>query len=207
MSMPVLTYGCTACDLRVWDAQTWGNRYYLVKGQPYPMRISMGWCHACGTLAAVEKRPDTTTEQLLSAELQQLQAQLIALQPQAKEKAKRRWWFSGIAKTDQQRALESALEMVKGELQQLRELRALMTSRQEADRCLGCGSQACFHLPASPVTASFNYYNETPQLLGCDHPGCGGQLTVCSDGLRLSIKAASRAYDLRGSPIGPWSEL
>lgn len=204
MSMPVLTYGCTGCELHSWDSQTWGYRYYSVDGQRLRMCSSMGWCHACGKLVAVERRPDLAAEHALQAELQTLHIQLANLQPVFEPR--RRWWFGRAAKTSEQRSVQATIESVGRELSQMRELRALMQDRQESDRCLSCGSQACFHLPASPVAASFDLCSN-PQSLACEHPGCGGLFTVCNDGMRFSVKAATRAYDLRGMPLGPWCDL
>ncbi|MDM9652054.1 hypothetical protein QU755_11275 [Pseudomonas wenzhouensis] len=205
MSMPVLTYGCTRCELRGWSSQTWGYRYYSVDGQRLRMRSAMGWCHACGQIVAVERRPDLPAEQSLQLELSTLREQLANVPPV--QKGRRRWWFGPVSKTPEQRALEASITSVERELSEIRLLLSLMGDRQESDRCLSCGSQACFHLPAAPVAASFDFYSESPQSLACEHPGCGGLFTVCNEGVRFSIRPASRAYDLRGMPLGPWYDM
>ena len=87
MSMPVLTYGCTGCDLLAWDAQAWGYRFYMIDGKELKMRVAMGWCD--------HTYPD-------------------------------------------------------------------------------------------------------PKPIGFTHQGCGGELTVCSDGLRLNIRPVRKAYDTEG---------
>jgi hypothetical protein len=66
MSMPVVTYSCTGCDLTAWDAMLWGYRYYLVGHERYPMYVGMGWCHDCEALVPSEKRPDEETEARLT---------------------------------------------------------------------------------------------------------------------------------------------
>jgi len=201
MSMPVLTYGCTRCDLKAWDAMTWGYRFYQVKKEQYRMAVSMGWCHVCSSLVPVERRPQAGMERSLQAEQASLQAHVRLLRQQ---QPGARWWLFRRPASRELLQAELKLESVSNDLLRLRRLLSLMKDRQSGDRCLACGSEACFHLPAPSFQASFDEIHEHPQRLDCLHPGCGGQLTVSCDGTRLNVAGRARAYDLRGMPLGDW---
>jgi hypothetical protein len=80
----------------------------------------------------------------------------------------------------------------------VRQLRSFMVNRKSGNRCLLCGSEPCTLLPILPISASFDRIQPSPIPIGLQHPGCGGELTVCSDGLRLNIQTFPKAYDTEG---------
>ena len=196
MSMPVLTYSCSGCDLTAWDAMLWGYRYYLVGHEEYPMYGGMGWC-PCEALVPSENRPDAETEAHLAHESERL---TWALDAQRREDGlARRWWQLSRRDSAQASQFKYQLTDTQEALEWVRTLRALLCERVSGNRCLRCGSENTFLLPKIPVALDFFDDDSSPPIeLGCRHPQCGGELMVQSTGLRLSIKTTSRAYDLEG---------
>lgn len=195
MSMPVLTYSCSGCDLTAWDAMLWGYRYYLVGHEQYPMSVGMGWCHDCEALVPSENRPDAETEAHLAQASERLTR---ALDAQRREDGlARRWWQLSRRDSTLAARFKYQLKDTQEALERVRTLRALLCKRVSGNRCLRCGSENTFLLPESPA----DYLDDDsspPVELGCRHPQCGGELMVQSTGLRLSIRTTPCAYDLEG---------
>lgn len=195
MTMPVITYSCTGCDLSAWDAMLWGYRYYRVGHKRYSMSVGMGWCRECQALVPVEKRPDAQSEALLVQASERL---IHALDAQRREdRLVRRWWQWCQRDSAQAARLKYQLADTQEALERVRTLRALLQARVSDNRCLRCGSENTFLLPESPA----DYLDDDsspPVELGCRHPQCGGELMVQSTGLRLSIRTTPCAYDLEG---------
>lgn len=204
MSMPVLSYGCTVCDVKGWDALTWGFRYYQVGQERVRIAVGVGWCHECKAFAPIEKRPDVSTEKQLLAELDALRMRIREIQQSL---PKPRLWLFQSPKPMELVHAESDLERAEESLQRLRLLIPLMADRKSGDRCLHCSSEDCFRIPQDVVHASFDEFSDQPVQLSCTHPGCGGNFTVINDGLRLNIAGRSRAYDLDGKPLRDWEPL
>lgn len=197
MTMPVITYSCTGCDLSAWDAMLWGYRYYLVGHEKYPMYVGMGWCHDCEALVPSEKRPDAETEAHLAQASERL-AQALEVQ-RREDGLARRWWQLSRRDSTPAARLKYQLADTQEALGRVRTLRALLCERVSGNRCLRCGSENTFLLPESPVAPDFFDDDSSPPVaLGCRHPECGGELMVQSTGLRLSIRTTPGAYDLEG---------
>ena len=196
MSMPVLTYSCSSCELTAWDAMLWGHRYYLVGRERYQMRVGMGWCHACEALVPSEKRPHIDREARLVQESERLTQ---ALEEQRRlDGGRGSWWALYRRNSAAASRLKVQLADTNKQLQEVRKLRALMRERISGNRCLACGSENTFLLPVSPLAAGLHDDSTPPVKLGCRHPQCGGELMVQSNGLRLSVRLTSCAYDLEG---------
>jgi hypothetical protein len=194
MSMPVATYGCTACDLHLWDSGTWGYRYYLHGEFKVRMRVAMGWCHACSNLGAVEVLPGADGELERQQYLETLQAELgevLAAKPPRK-----RWWPFRARKSPKQANLECSVESAAKALAEYQLARKALSSRVSRARCLRCESEDCLRLP--PHEASYYDTESLPEPVGFEHPGCGGQLTIRCDGTRLNVQLTDKAYDLEG---------
>lgn len=197
MSIPVATYRCTACDLSHWDSGTWGYRYYLYGVLKVPMRVAMGWCHACSDLGVVEVLPDAEGELERLVMLEALQAELgevlSAIPP------RKRWWPFPAKKSIKQTNLEYSVKSAAEALAEYRQTRKALSARVSRARCLRCGSEDCLSLP--PHQANYFDPEPLPELVGFEHPGCGGQLTITCDGTRLNMLLTDKAYDLEGSLV------
>lgn len=204
MSMPVLTFGCTACDLKARDTQTWGYRFYQAEGKELQMRVAMGWCESCSDLSAIEIKPTASLDAQLVAETERLRAEIA--EQGVSNPLIRRWWQRKASKSSALSCAESELSGAQKQLAWLRQLRGLMENRQSGNRCLRCEAEQCLQLPALPLAASFDGCHPDPVPIGFSHPGCGGELTVCSDALRLSIQPVAKAYDLEGRRLPAESE-
>lgn len=194
MSMPVATYGCTACDFSCWDLATWGYRYYLYGELKVQMRVAMGWCHACSGLGAVEVLPDAEGELERQQRLKTFQAELnevLTANPPRK-----RWWPFQARKSAEQANLECEVESAAKALAKYRLTREALSARVSQARCLRCGSEDCLRLPPHQVD---DYGAESlPKPIGFEHPGCGGQLTISSDDTRINARLTDKGYDLEG---------
>jgi hypothetical protein len=111
---------------------------------------------------------------------------------------KRRWWQLMAIKSSEVMRAERELQNAREELTSLRKLLSHMNLRLSGQRCLKCMSEDCWPLLPLPLKASFDHFHPAPLLLGMSHPGCGGEFTVCSDGLCLSVKTRPQAYDIEG---------
>ena len=194
MSMPVSTYGCTACDLSCWDLGTWGYRYYLYGELKVRMRVAMGWCNACSDIKAVEVLPDAEGELKQRHRLNTLQAalgQVLATNPPPT-----RWWTFRARKSAEQANLEYEVESAAKALAEYQLARKALSSRVSGARCLRCEAEDCLRLPPHEV----DYFDTEalPELIGFEHPGCGGQLTISSDGTRINARLTDKGYDLEG---------
>lgn len=194
MSMPVATYGCTACDLSRWDSGTWGYRYYLFGDIKVRMRVATGWCHACADLGVIEVLPDADSELAYQRKLETSQAELIEVL--AAKPPRKRWWPFQARKSVKQTNLEYVVESAAKALAEYQLARKALSSRVSRARCLRCGSEDCLRLPHHQV----GYYDlePLPVPIGFEHPGCGGQLTIHCDDLRLNMRMTDKAYDLEG---------
>ena len=194
MSMPVATYGCTACDLSCWDLGSWGYRYYLYGELKVRMRVAMGWCNACSGIKAVEVLPDAEGELECQQRLETFQAELgevLAANPPRK-----RWWPFQPRKSVEQVSLECEVESAAEALTDYRLVREALSTRVSRARCLRCGSEDCLRLP--PHQVDYCGAESLPKPIGFEHPGCGGQLTISSDDTRINARLADKGYDLEG---------
>lgn len=194
MSMPVVTYGCTACELSCWDAGTWGYRYYLYGETKVRMRVAIGWCHACADLGTIEVLPDADGELEHQRKLDAYQSELSEVL--ATDPPRKRWWQFSASKSSRQANLEYDVESAAKTLAEYQLAREALSSRVSRGRCLRCGSEDCLQLPPHEK----NYYDPEPlpEPIGFEHPGCGGQLTIYCDDLRLNMRLTDNAYDLEG---------
>jgi hypothetical protein len=194
MSMPVATYQCTACDYSCWDAATWGYRYYLYGESRVRMAVTLGWCHLCNGLAAVEVLPTALGE---AERQQQLDALRIALHEElTASPTKRRWWQLHARKGTKQIRLESEIKSAEEDLAKYHLRRAALSNRTSQGRCLRCGAEECAPLP--PHEKDYFDMASTPIPTGFTHPGCGGELVTICDGTRLNVRLTDKAYDLEG---------
>lgn len=127
MSMPVVTYGCTACELSCWDAGTWGYRYYLYGKTKVRMRVAIGWCHACADLGVIEVLPDAAGELEHQRTLDAYRAELSRLL--ATDQPRKRWWQFSANKSTRQMILEGAVKSAAEALAEYHLARAALSSR------------------------------------------------------------------------------
>lgn len=115
MSWPVTVFTCTRCDFRQGDSHTWGSREYLLAdGVRVSVPRRLGWCHSCGSIAAVED---------LSGD-----AQREECEETERELADLRFW-----KLRERKWLQQNLADLQDTLQ-------LLKQRKSPARCLHCGS-------------------------------------------------------------------
>ncbi len=194
MSMPVATYGCSACDFSRWDSIMWGYRYYLLGDTQVRMQVSMGWCHTCTDLTAMEVLPTAQGEVELEDGLRALQAALREVI--AERSTTKRWWQLQARKSPEQTNLEDEIASAEQRLDEYQLLRAALSSRTSPARCLKCAAEACAPLP--PHEVDYFDISSTPAPIGFKHPNCAGELVVSCDGTRLNVRLAEKAYDREG---------
>ena len=198
MSMPVATYRCSSCDFSRWSSGAWGYRYYVQGESKLQMHVKMGWCNTCNDLQAIEVLPDADGELKHHQELEALQGELTAIlaaTPPAKA-----WWPFRAKKSSAQANIEYAISSAEEKLTEYRLCRTALSTRTSKARCLGCGSEDCVALPEH--SADYFDTEAIPVPIGFIHPGCGGQLTIACEGMRLNVKLTDKAYDLEGHLIG-----
>ncbi|MDG1581281.1 hypothetical protein [Pseudomonas sp. GOM6] len=147
-------------------------------------------------LNAVEVLPDASGELLLQRKLQAFQAELdviIAVTP------KKRFWLFQPRKSTRQRCLEGEIESAAESLAEYQLTRTALSARQSQARCLRCGAEGCSVLP--PHEVDYVGTDASPVPIAFVHPGCGGQITIACDGMRLNVSLTDKAYDLEGRQV------
>lgn len=177
---------------------TWGYRYYLYGRVKVQTKVTIGWCHPCSDLVAIEVLPIARRE----AELQQ---QLAALRIELDEELRapplrRRWWQLRRTNKTTQARLEREIKSADERLAEYRLRRAALSTRTSQARCLLCSSEDCAPLP--PHEAEYFNIESAPVPTGFMHPGCEGELVTVCDGTRLSLLLTEKAYDLEGRQLG-----
>ncbi len=192
--MPVVTYGCTACDLRCSDVDRWGYRYSLYGELKVRMRVAIGWCRACDDLGVIEVLPDAAGELELQQTLEAYQVELSEVF--ANDPPRKRWWQLSSIKSTKQSNLEYYIKSTAEALAEYQLARKALSSRASRGRCLRCGSDDCLQLP--PHEAKYYDPEPVPEPIGLEHPGCSGQLTIFCDDLRFNIRLTEKSYNLEG---------
>lgn len=197
MSVPVNSYTCLDCGLKVFQPGLALRFTYQTDNVSVPINYSVGWCHACNGFAPVEvfDSPDALLaleEQL--AELRHEQAAELA-----KIEQSRRWWQRRGRRTSTLNKCEWQLGQMGSQALELRQRLSLLAGRHSPPRCLQCGSTDAFPF-LTPLR--FNYASGIGLApLGIEHPGCGGDLAVMDDGTRMIYERQDRLHDAEGNRI------
>lgn len=193
MSLPTTTFFCTTCSFRQGDARTWGGKEYVLgNGVRIPLDWRLGWCHDCNGLAAVEE----LSEEARGDELFEAQKTLASLGPppvrrwwQLHRFLLRGWWH---AKAENWMYYACQVEDAQDALR-------LVSERKTTPRCLACGSSRVI---APLVTDRSEWRDEAGRRrTGFVHPGCGGELMMVMDGMRIGLRPSIRRYTPEGEFI------
>lgn len=188
MSWPVTTYYCTCCDFRQSNIVAWGTKeYVLADGVRIPVKGSLGWCRQCEGLAPVESLDVERQEAELNKAERKLELQ--------RGRLVRRWWQihrSLLPAASEYCKMDILAEEVEDEKAKLQ----LINTRQSPARCLNCGS---VEVIAKLVTNTSEWPDERlPKHTGFTHPGCGGEILMVMDGLRIGLMPEVCRYTPEG---------
>lgn len=193
MSLSVTTFTCTKCDFKRSDLGTWGTREYVLgNGLRIPLDWRLGWCNDCNGLAAVEALSAGRCRKALAEAQRSLD--------RAGSPPVRRWWqphrfiFRGWWSRKVERWMYYACQV-----EDCRDALRLALQRTAQPRCLACGSR---RVTAPLVTVWSADSDETkPARTGFAHPGCGGEIMMAMDGLRVGLKPSISRYTPEGEFI------
>lgn len=194
MSWPVTAYYCTKCDFRQTDVGTWGTtEYILSNGVRIPLHWVLGWCADCKGIVAVESLDMSRRE----AELLKAECELAKRGPLRV----RRWWqiHRFLLPVRWRRDLVHSTYFA-AKLEDARAVLRLIIDRQTPPKCLTCGGNDII----SPLFADACKRDDRwqPSRTGFSHPGCGGDIWMSEDGMRIGLKPSIRRYAPEGMPIG-----
>jgi hypothetical protein len=190
----VTTFYCTKCDFEQGDAGTLGSKEYLLpNGVRLPVDWQLGWCNDCGGLSAVEE----LSEEERRKSVEKAEQELAKHPP----RPVRHWWqlhWFLLNVVWQQRLGEGErnhLDLV-AKLDVARDALSFLGQRKSPARCLACGS---IHVVA-PLVRNHEPWEdpERPKATGFTHPGCGGELWMREDGLRIGLRPSVRRYTPEG---------
>lgn len=173
MSWAVTTYHCKECQRTAGDLHTWGLREYIMpSGVRIPMNWTLGWCHDCDDVTAIELLDAARCE----AELAFAEADLSNLGPRpgndAAERALANWnHLAGIVED-----AKAALHIVR--------------SRNKPLHCLACVSER--------VTP---WQLKADEPMNPIHGTCGGALAGSQDGFRIALELTLLRYDMDGALV------
>ena len=197
MSLPATTFYCSRCNFNDGDVGTWGMKEYVL---PNNVRIvvnrSLGWCDDCEGVVSVE----LFSEEACLRDIQQAEQSLTA----SGQRPRRIWWqlhrfifhraWQGYVTNWERRhfRLTCDLDDAKDSLTHLRQ-------RLNPPRCLACGSKKI----RAPLVANAEAWEnmEQPKPIGFIHPGCGGELWMYQDGLRIGLRPSVSYYTPEGDLI------
>jgi hypothetical protein len=194
MSLPVTSYTCTKCDFTQGDARTWGvKEYVLENGLRIPLNWSLGWCHDCNGLAAVEALSETVCRE----EMAEAQSDLDGFGPPPV----RRWWqlHRFLLRGWWRKKVENWMYCA-CDVEDARDALRLVQERKSPPRCLACGSR---RVDAPLVTDRSEWKDEAGRRrTGFIHPGCGGEIMQFMNGdFRLGLRPSIRRYTAEGEFI------
>jgi hypothetical protein len=199
MSMSMLNYTCSKCDFSSSDVVMWGRRSYRMGQQTVSVNAQLGWCDDCQDLAPIEVLPSPERARVLSAELANVEGDIMALNVELQ--TGRPWYRRALGLGP---GVSRELMMLEFRRDDLVETRVEDAKRSEllADRstpplCLRCGSDKCRALPALRVAIDGDDA-DARRRLPVEHPGCGGTFIVAVSPIRVSIATVHRFYDING---------
>ena len=198
MSLPVTTFYCTGCDFQQGNAGTWGIReYVLPNGVRVPVDWRLGWCEDCAGLVAVE----VLSEDDRLKDRKEAEAELAAHPPHPV----RHWWqphrfVLNSAWHNRIGEWERARLRLQGRLDDAHDAVDYIRRRSKPRKCLACGS----HRVHAPLVTNTEPWNDADQAqrTGFIHPGCGGELWMREEGMRIALKPTVRRYSPEGDLIG-----
>lgn len=184
MSMPCCSLCCDTCDYSRYNTFLWGNFAYLVDGVEVPLMHQLAWCLECQSFAAVEEL----------AGLEQCVAELIT-----------HVHHMVVARGSFLASLASALlpgsraatraAMVKAKALALR---IEMLQGRDRGRCLTCGSTAWLDFDPTLIRSAYSLPPGHTLSSGFVHPGCGGEILVKGNSMRLRLAFEPKRYDADG---------
>lgn len=188
MSMPYSVLSCPSCNYQATTMCLWGRFVYRGdSGAEADIKRTLGWCHGCGAVAAIEELPDAGG---VKAEQAAAQRRVDALRP-----GSRFHWLRKLFR-DPERA--QGLE-ARAELRRTNLLDSVLENGR-GPKCLECGSDNIEPIPLPD--------REGPGLphdleLGFRHPGCTMPMRIRdSGGTRFAIVLMKRTYDIEGQLTG-----
>jgi hypothetical protein len=199
MSLPVTKFYCKKCDFEGGDVGTWGmHEYVLPNSVRIPINRLLGWCDDCDQIASVELFSRTESEK----EVQQAED---AVEEHMQLLPRRRWWqlhqfvFYWIWK-HRVTEWESKQFDLLCKLDDAKDVVVHLQQRKTPPRCLECGSRKV-HAPVVTNSETDEYLEEKPCATGFVHPGCGGEIWMRMDGMRIALKPSVKYYTPEGDLI------
>jgi len=192
MSVETTQITCAKCSFTASDSVTWGYfSYELEDNTLVPAMRSLGWCHNCNDVVAIEnltplaKHPKDSYGKPRKG-IAELQLEL----QRAKSRLRSMFGF-GKAKIE---LLQNALEFAIIREREIDQYNNLIESRVGSACCLFCSMRDILHLNIPELTEG-----DPPVSTGFIHPHCGGQLMAAKSGFRVSLRFDRiSVYDCEG---------
>lgn len=186
MSLPVEKIYCDRCAFWSNTMVTWGNySYRLADGREAPLYLVLGWCHTCNDIVPVENLMD---REEVEESITELERSLKAAAPTGLS----RWlpWMRNNARYEQ--------EYWREELEEVMKRRDFLRQRQSPSRCLKCSGT-----DVAPLRYGVPAEGESAVRIDFLHPGCGGNLWIVSEGMRVAMRyRETLLFDGQGRPVG-----
>lgn len=202
MSMPSLSFTCSACDYKGSSMVGWGARsYQCAEGSLY-ISSTLGWCFGCARLAPLELLHGVSPgfieskekEKIaLEAEVSECRQHLVANQS----------WFAKWRKRpvilpDNIKGKAYAVRELEKEISEAKVNQIWLARRQSPPRCLTCSSTDIRYLPEQFEPAGDVKNPGPPIAIGFKHPECGGDLLVAHCDIWFNVQITPRVYSEEG---------
>ena len=173
MSVPIVTFECTGCDLRGGNSAAFGRYQYRDATGVVPLSQALGICDDCRGFRAIESFGDAG----------KVRGEILL-----------GWIFVVLSRLRilKDEAPEDTAEELAGLYGRLR----LIRKRKGDERCLTCGGRNVV-----PFTGKYKHSVrgcDHESKTGFIHPKCGGEILYKADGSRMAFAFEVRTYSLEG---------
>jgi hypothetical protein len=201
MSMPFLAISCTSCEFKGSSMAVWGRFSYDDSAEPIPLKRQIAWCTACRDLVPLEVLPTEAAIRDLESEIANKTRIIDDFMTKAEQQ---KTWLqkllgSSVKMATEIQDIDFQRSYREDDLKAERARENFLVGRRSNPKCLLCGSEDCFALPAKISPRGTDRAPGPPTHIGMKHPGCGGELMVEHSGIRISKRLNHRIYDREGT--------
>jgi hypothetical protein len=167
-------YYCTVCDYEQGDAESWGNREYVLEnGVRIPVRSSIGWCESCNGIAAIEDLSLHTRMQAYRDAQSKFHWEI--------NRSSSNWLF-GLSKSEKR-----LRQMYEDFMSDAIDAIEMMSQRKSPIHCLKCSSTRVHVSESSEDNALLHY-------------GCKGEIRRKANegGLQIALRQSIQRYTSEG---------
>ena len=185
MSMPSTLFKCANCNYTGSSLVLLGDLYYIDKGVEFRVNQTLGWCHDCEDIRAIEYLGDSSK---LIAQVADLSQELLS-----ERKGIKAYLLSIFSRSNTLNKID--------ELARITKKLYLNDVRKNNERCLSCASINVKPLKADYSLTYDGFLYQGQKDIGFTHPSCGGSIIAVPNEVRFNIAYQKIHYSTDGIKI------